>query len=110
MKCPRCGEEISSGKVCDRCGEEMPSKENMEVEYKEFKVTELLDIRMHKSDREASADEKKGPQPAKGTKPEKGFRTSTETKQRGKSPLLVLTAVIVAVLVVIAGLYIFGFL
>lgn len=46
MKCPKCGNELNAKGVCVKCIEK-PEKteEDIEVEYKEFKVSEFLEIR-----------------------------------------------------------------
>ncbi len=46
MICPHCGEETKDGKSCEKCGNELTERREMEVRYRDFKVTELLDIRM----------------------------------------------------------------
>lgn len=38
MKCPHCGSEIPEGAQCKTCG--------MEIHYKDFKGSEMLDIRI----------------------------------------------------------------
>ncbi len=46
MKCPECGEALNEGHVCKSCGKEVKgSAEEFEVEYKEFKLSEFLEIR-----------------------------------------------------------------
>jgi hypothetical protein len=45
-KCPHCGRETKAEKVCGHCGKDLLSPRGMEVQYKDFKVTELLDIKM----------------------------------------------------------------
>ncbi len=37
-KCSRCGEEIAEGRPCKACG--------IEIQYKDFKGSEMLDIKM----------------------------------------------------------------
>lgn len=47
MKCPQCKEEVSPGETCARCGSAAGSSdEGIQVEYKDFKGAELLDIKM----------------------------------------------------------------
>lgn len=46
MKCPRCGTEIAQNKSCSKCSLDITdSRDKIEVEYKDFKTSELLDIR-----------------------------------------------------------------
>jgi hypothetical protein len=46
MKCPYCGAAHSGVNICSGCGKkiEIPGQE-VEIEYKEFKVSEFLEIR-----------------------------------------------------------------
>ncbi len=45
MKCPDCGKELNEKNVCTRCGKkEESSTEDIEVRYKEFPKSELLEI------------------------------------------------------------------
>lgn len=46
MKCPHCGKETKVGKACDNCGRGLAPSQGMEVQYKDFKVSELLDIKV----------------------------------------------------------------
>ena len=80
MKCPHCGKETKVGKACDNCGGGLAPSQGMEVQYKDFKVSELLDIKVgqhspagnrvkkegsgHKIDRETKNDPASGKQAA----------------------------------------------
>ena len=46
MKCPSCGKALEGKDICSRCGKkvDIPEQE-WEIEYKEFKISELLEIR-----------------------------------------------------------------
>ncbi|MBM4147264.1 MAG: hypothetical protein FJ240_13500 [Nitrospira sp.] len=46
MKCPDCGAELHGKNRCSKCGKkvELPQKD-VEVEYKEFTLSEFLEIR-----------------------------------------------------------------
>jgi len=46
MKCPHYGNELGEKDICNKCGEKVniPNQE-LEIEYKEFKIAELLEIR-----------------------------------------------------------------
>ena len=63
MKCHFCGAELKGQSVCSRCGKRTgdPSQ-RIEVEYKDFKVSELLEIRSgeHRPPREKLAFGKTG--------------------------------------------------
>jgi hypothetical protein len=55
MQCPHCGNELSGEMLCGKCGRKVsPPKRDIEVEYKEFKVSEFLEIR--KAQQESRAD------------------------------------------------------
>ncbi len=62
MKCPHCGKETKGEKACENCGKALMPGGGMEVRYKDFKVTELLDIKMPgqaaspQADREAARE------------------------------------------------------
>jgi len=46
MQCPHCGNEVSGAMLCGKCGGKVsPPKRDIEVEYKEFTVSEFLEIR-----------------------------------------------------------------
>ena len=46
MKCPHCGRETKGKETCEHCGKSFAAGGEVEVSYKDFKVTELLDIKM----------------------------------------------------------------
>ena len=49
MKCPKCGADITGKRKCSKCGLDFAGpKEEIEVEYKDFKTSELLEIRRKK--------------------------------------------------------------
>jgi hypothetical protein len=49
MKCPRCDADITGKRECGKCGLDFAdSQEEIEVEYKDFKTSELLEIRHKK--------------------------------------------------------------
>jgi hypothetical protein len=46
MKCPRCGTEMAASKICSKCNLDITDfRDKIEVEYKDFKTSELLEIR-----------------------------------------------------------------
>ena len=57
MKCPRCDTDVTRQRKCSKCGLDVAgSKEEIEVEYKDFKTSELLEIR-HKKQAAPEHDE-----------------------------------------------------
>ncbi len=45
MKCTACGADMKGLTVCEACGKKAEGPEGLEVEYKDFKISELLEIR-----------------------------------------------------------------
>lgn len=46
MNCPYCGCELKDKDICSSCGREIKSAQpDIEVEYKEFRISEFLEIR-----------------------------------------------------------------
>lgn len=46
MKCPDCGTELQGKDICSKCGKKMEQpQKDVEVEYKEFTLSEFLEIR-----------------------------------------------------------------
>jgi hypothetical protein len=60
MRCPNCGTETKAGQGCAKCGKDTGNSRRIAVEYKDFKVSELLDIRMSK--KAVPAKEKDSPE------------------------------------------------
>lgn len=49
MKCPRCGADITDKEACGKCGLNAADyRKDIEVKYKDFKTSELLEIRQKK--------------------------------------------------------------
>ncbi len=46
IRCPHCEKEIKGERVCEHCGKALARSQTVEVRYSDFKVTELLDIKM----------------------------------------------------------------
>lgn len=107
MECPHCGEEITAGNECKKCGKAAESPKEMEIKYKEFKVSELLDIRM--TSHIPSRKEMKKTEPAPEKRDGSNRNAYPIREPSAKKPLLVVTAVI-AFLAVVAGFYLLRFL
>ena len=102
MKCQECGKEAGAGMACKNCGKEAGPPKAVEVEYKNFKISELLDIKMSRHISSGKSTNKQGPMLAKAVRRERSLPVGHKTP--GVRSLLVLTTVIV-VLVLIAGFY-----
>jgi uncharacterized membrane protein YvbJ len=102
MICPHCGKETEAGKACDRCGKDLESSKGMEIEYKEFKVSELLDIKMTRQgpgDRTMTG-------PAGGRKKTDKFTVDTGLRRKpGKAKAWVMTTAVMIILAIIAVFY-----
>jgi len=61
VKCPHCGKETKVGKACDNCGRDLAPSQGVEVQYKDFKVSELLDIKVGQQSPAGNRVEKEGP-------------------------------------------------
>jgi hypothetical protein len=49
MRCPRCGADIADKEACGKCGlNSADYRKDIEVKYKDFKTSELLEIRQKK--------------------------------------------------------------
>lgn len=105
MKCPRCDADISTQKKCSKCGFIVDdNQDELEVEYKEFKTSELLEIRRKKHITPPGAEtkifmEQHGEDGIKRERPED---SSLEAK-KNSFPILAVIALILAV--IIGGLF-----
>jgi hypothetical protein len=108
MQCPHCGNEVSGAMLCSKCGRKVsPPKRDIEVEYKEFKVSELLEIR---KPQQASPDKGTG---EPGTIKKGGplslqppaNMTETPTPGRGTKRLLIAFLLILIFFGIVAGTY-----
>jgi len=108
MKCPHCSEETQAGKVCERCGKDLEPHKGMEIEYKEFKVSELLDIKMTKPGPAGQTMKK----PADRQEKRNSFRKDPSTHRRkpGKMTAGWAAAAVIITLALIAGYYLLRFL
>ena len=92
MKCPHCCEDIGAGQACGKCGKDAGSFQEMEVQYKDFKLSELLDIKVTKH---VPAGEAVG-------KPEPAQEKNSEGKKKISIPYF---TVLIIVLAAIAGFW-----
>ena len=105
MKCPRCNADISTSKKCSKCGFSVDGNmDELEVEYKDFKTSELLEIRHKKQIKPPDAETKKtmeqsGGEVIKGGEP---ANPSPEAKQ-SSFPILAVAILILAL--IIGGLF-----
>ncbi len=94
MKCPHCGKETKVGKACDNCGRGLAPSQGVEIQYKDFKVSELLDIKVGKKSPTGNMVENK--RAGHDIDGEAKKDTASEKQATGKNRLgLMMTAAIV---------------
>lgn len=103
MKCPRCDTDITTQRKCGKCGINVDDDlKELEVEYKDFKTSELLEIRQKRHP---------GLSAAKTTTVKKqSFEIASESKDPEKSTSdnekkFPLVSIFVLVLMLIAGAF-----
>ncbi len=88
MKCAHCGAELKGKDLCSECGKKTERAPELEVEYKDFKVSEYLEIR--KKERKPSMGSEAGAQENKQQAvPSRVSRRMSERPSentRGKTP------------------------
>ena len=104
MKCPRCDTDITGKRKCGKCGLDFAeSRKGIEVEYKDFKTSELLEIR-HKKQAAHDYEEIKA---VREHKEEKALRRESPGEalcKKDKKPFSIL-AVIALILVLVTGVF-----
>ena len=105
MKCPRCNADISTQKKCGKCGFNVADNlDELEVEYKDFKTSELLEIRRKKHMALPGAEVKKFvEQPGEDViKREMPANPSLDAK---KNLFPILTVAVLVLALIIGGLF-----
>jgi len=104
MKCPRCDADITGNRKCGKCGLDFAeSQKEIEVEYKDFKTSELLEIR-HKKQAAHEHEEIKTLREHKGEKALKRESSGEALCKDDKKPFPFLTAMVLIVML-IAGVF-----
>ena len=104
MKCPRCDTDITGKRKCSKCGLDVAgSQEEIEVEYKDFKTSELLEIR-HKKQAAYEHEEIKTVREHKGEKALKKESPGEAFYKDEKKPFPFLAA-LALILMLIAGVF-----
>lgn len=82
MKCPQCGFDLKGKDLCSRCGRKIEPVPEIEVEYKDFKVSEYLEIRRkeHKTSSGTAAGAHEGKQSCE--MPLMDEKTSENTREK----------------------------
>ncbi len=104
MKCPKCATDITGKRKCSKCGLDFAgSKEEIEVQYKDFKTSELLEIR-HKKQAAHEHEEIKTLREHKGEKALKREASGEALCKDDKKPFPFLAAMVLIVML-IAGVF-----
>jgi hypothetical protein len=85
MKCPHCGKETKNEEACEHCRKALLPLQGMEVRYKDFKLSELLDIKMPSQ----------GPAPQEDRRAEEEKSIERKAAAGGKASRFALVAVII---------------
>ena len=101
MKCPRCDADLSTQKKCGKCGFNIAdSRDELEVEYKDFKTSELLEIRRKKQTAPPVEEDQYGADAVKSEIP-----TATPLLEAKKSSFPILTFVVLILALLIGGFF-----
>ncbi len=110
MKCPHCGNESQKKDVCSRCGGKIEVPEQaIEVEYKEFKVSEFMEIRK-KRQNSPQKDSENGLTEGADRKEEDYRNTGTAAarvslRREDRSRRFFIAVLVLVILAVITGVY-----
>lgn len=99
IACPHCGKETPEAAACRNCGKNIESLQGLEVQYKDFKGTEMLDIKMASHGRH---DTKK---PAEKIELPSGNGPRSEKGKTGKKAVIFSLAAGVIILSALAWYY-----
>ena len=105
MKCPQCDADMTGQVKCDKCGFHVAdNRKELEVEYKDFKTSELLEIRQKRRATPSGAETKifREPPGGKAIKREISAKPSLEAK---KSSFPVLAVIGLALALIIGGFF-----
>lgn len=82
MKCPHCGTDLKATDLCSKCGRKISPPPEIEVEYRDFKVSEYLEIRQkeHRPPSETGSGVQEGGQSQ--TSPETTEKTTGNIRGR----------------------------
>lgn len=92
ITCPHCGKETPAGDVCRHCSRDIGAAQGLEVQYRDFKGSEMLDIKMSPPGRHEN--EKPGP---KREETAESGPLSEEKRGRGKTFLFFGAAVLITI-------------
>lgn len=105
IACPHCGKETPAVAVCRNCGKDIEFLQGLEVQYRDFKGSEMLDIKMssHRSrQKEKQTSQKEKEETSNGSRSEK--------KRTGKKAVVFFWVAGVVILSALAWYYLLKFL
>jgi len=103
ITCPHCGKDTPAGDVCRHCNKDIGSLQELEVQYRDFKGSEMLDIKMSSPARHQDGKPgKKLPEAAESNRPPKKKSTTGKT-------LLFIGAAALIVIAALAWYYLLKF-
>jgi hypothetical protein len=116
MECPRCGADLKGKDICSRCGRRVEPAPGIEVEYKDFKISEYLEIRQkeHRTSSEtgspAQDSERKGPRDSVPGVPNADEKTTADTGRTPGGRRSLAVAIILLLVAVAGAFYLWRFL
>lgn len=107
MTCPQCGKETAAGDECLLCGNKIESLQGLEIQYRDFKGSEMLDIKMASSSRQG--DEQQTLKPAQKKDNPSGTAAQSEIKWPDKKTVFFFWATVGIILSALAWYYLLSF-
>lgn len=108
MRCPNCDNELDEKHICSKCGKKITVPEpGIEIEYKEFKVSEFLEIRRKQ---QTSVDAGEGKAENKDFQNRRKYHWIRGIAPTNKKLLIVSVAVLLVIAAGIGAFYILRFL
>lgn len=95
ITCPHCGKETPIAALCRNCGKELELQQGLEVHYRDFKGSEMLDIKMSPHSRQETIQ---SPENAKEENENKPRSENKRTGRKAVSVFWVSAAIILSVL------------
>ncbi|MBI5634561.1 MAG: hypothetical protein HZA15_13910 [Nitrospirae bacterium] len=108
ITCPHCGKETPAGNECLQCRKELGSLQELQVQYRDFKGSEMLDIKMSSAARQG--DEKQTLKLVQKKKEAATNAPQSEIKRPGKKTVFFFWATIAIFLSALAWYYLLNFL
>ncbi|MDP2157216.1 MAG: hypothetical protein Q8K68_05860 [Nitrospirota bacterium] len=104
ITCPHCGKEIPEGHTCGLCGKDIEPLQGLEVQYRDFKGSEMLDIKM------ASHNRHEDVRPAQKATEAADNGPRSKKKRAGNKTVFFFGAGVVIILSALAWYYLLKFL